>query len=83
MPVKTKRRPRSKVADPLSEGAFMLFGTGDFFEGEDYKRATTPDERREHWAQYRSLYIERFRAERPELAHLETWGEYLEGRGEL
>jgi len=61
----------------------MYFGTGDFFEGEDYAKATTADERREHWAQYRDRYIERFRAERPELGHLETWGEYLERRGEL
>lgn len=83
MPVKPKRRAKSKIADPLGEGAFTYFGPGDFFEGADYAAATTEEQRREHWAQYKHLYIERYLSERRPGVEHPSWGEYLERRGEL
>lgn len=73
------RRSRNRATvNGIAEDAHAFFSTGPFFSGERFERETTEAERKEIWQRHRQQIIDRFRAERPELSHLKTWGEEVE-----
>jgi hypothetical protein len=81
MPTTRRRRTRERTgAGGLSEVAFLYFGSGPFFEAEDFEEQTTEAERKAIWLRHREAIIARWHRENPAQHDRVTWGERLEAR---